>query len=233
MSSHDQLPKRKTIQNPDVEDPFAAGMFIAKGQGQGLEVVHPKDLARARAAVAEDAPAKPVRSEPALTETQDMVTFGKQFPEIKGFDIASGIIHFQDGPSMKMNHLPGLPKCDLKVEFQDARHTELRISYGEKYSLLLSRRAADGKIDMIADIGKGGRKMTDAKGNYQDLRSAIEEFKIRAYENFLDPDTHVNYMDVVEASPITELAQPVPEQKPVSKKSPPGPIGQLRKWLGI
>lgn len=50
-SRHDQAPRR--VQQPQVEDPNAGGVFRAGNQGQGLEAVSPENLARARAATAE------------------------------------------------------------------------------------------------------------------------------------------------------------------------------------
>lgn len=252
-SRYEKSPKLKQ-QQPDDDDRVDAQMFRVSSQGEGLQVVRPEDLAKAREVTSDiDAASQAgffkvgeggrgiqaVSAKELQGENRDMISFEKIFPEIKGFDVATGTIHFQDGPPMKMDHLPGLPNCELKVEFQDARHTELRISYGEKYSLLLSRRTADGKIDMIANLGNGGRKMTNEAGNHQYLRPAIEEFKIRVYENYMNPDTHVNYMNVVTPPGTAESSQkaaitPTPEPtRPPTKKAAPGPIGQLRKWLGI
>lgn len=198
-SRHDQAP-RLTPQQPDVD----VTTVTATQQKEGIHVVDARKLRDARGNLDheieqdDDEPTEiGIQAIPMdeVVEVEEL-SIHDSFPEIAGFDAASGILSLQDGSSIAMNELPGLPVCTVEVEVSDDRHAELRISYGENYNLLLSRRIASGvkkgvptgeagHIDMIADLGRGSRKMVNETGNAFGLREGIEQFKVRVFEHFV------------------------------------------------
>lgn len=246
-SRSEQSPR--TTKQPDVDDPNATGIFIATGQHEGLRAVSTADLTRARAEVQEDTVEETgffrvgeggrglqrVSAAELRSQNLDMISLEADFPEIKGFNPTTGILYFQNEPEMEMNHLPGFPPCEVKILSTNDHGVELQIKYSDNYSLTLRRRTAAGEkkeskpgfIEMSANTGKGSRVMKNELGGNFDLRSGIEEFKIRAYEQFITDTEKYKPADV-------EEIPNVPYKEPAPKKSTaPGPLDRLRKWLGV